>query len=84
MEKLVCLPNVQICAVLAALNSVNYTTLLMPGCFVLRMDKLRKDDLMMIMMMMMMTMMMMMMMMMMMILMMMIGWIHPRTKKPQA
>ena len=83
MEKLVCLPNVQICAVLAALNSVNYTTLLMPGCFVLRMDKLRKDDLMMIMMMMMM-MMTMTMTMTMMILMMMIGWIHPRTKKTQA
>ena len=32
-------PNVQICAVLAALNSINYITLFTPGCFVLRMDE---------------------------------------------
>ena len=30
MERLFCLPSVQICAVLAALNSINYITLLMP------------------------------------------------------
>ena len=29
----------QICAGLAALNSINYITLSTPGCFVLRMDK---------------------------------------------
>ena len=39
MERLFCLPSVQICAVLAALNSINYITLCMPGCFVLRMDQ---------------------------------------------
>ena len=39
MERLFCLPNVQICAVLAALNIINYITLFMPACFVLRMDK---------------------------------------------
>ena len=39
MERLFCLPNVQICAVRAALNSISYITLLMPGCFVFRMDK---------------------------------------------
>ena len=30
--RLFCLPNVQICAVLAALNSINYITLFIPGC----------------------------------------------------
>ena len=40
MERLFCLSNVQICAVPAASNSINYITLLMPGwCFVLRVDK---------------------------------------------
>ena len=29
------------CAVLAVLNSVNYITLFMPGCFVLRMEFLK-------------------------------------------
>ena len=37
---MLCLPDVQIYAVLAALNSINYNTLFMPGRFVLRMDKL--------------------------------------------
>ena len=39
METLFCLPNVQIWAVRAALNSINYITLFMPECFVLGMDK---------------------------------------------
>ena len=39
IERLFCLPSVQNCAVLAALNSINYITLLMPGCSVLRVDK---------------------------------------------
>lgn len=39
MEKLIYLPNVQICAGLTALNIIiKYITLFMPGCFVLRMD----------------------------------------------
>ena len=39
MERLFCLPTEHICAVLAALNSINDITLFIPGCFVLRMDK---------------------------------------------
>ena len=35
IERLFCLPIVQICAVQAALNSIDYITLFMPGCFVL-------------------------------------------------
>ena len=35
----VCLPIVQICTILAALNRVSYITLFMPGSFVPRMDK---------------------------------------------
>ena len=39
MEQLSCLPSVQICFVLAVLHNINYITLFMPECFVLRMDK---------------------------------------------
>ena len=39
MERLFCLPNVQICAVWAALNNINYITLFMPVCCVLWMDR---------------------------------------------
>ena len=35
MERLFCLPNVQTCAVWAALNSIDYITLFIPGFFVL-------------------------------------------------
>ena len=38
-KRLFCIPNVQNCAVLAALNSINYISLLIPGCFVLGMYK---------------------------------------------
>ena len=38
MERLFCLPNVQICADPAALNTINYITLFMPECSVLRKD----------------------------------------------
>lgn len=40
IEGLFCFPYVQICAILALLSSINYITLLMPGCFVLRVEKL--------------------------------------------
>ena len=40
MERVFCLSSVQTCAVLAALNySINYSTLLVPECFALRMDR---------------------------------------------
>ena len=39
MERLFSLPNAQICTFLTALNSINYITLFMPGCFVFRVDK---------------------------------------------
>ena len=38
IERLFCLPDVQICAVLTVLNSINYITLFMPGCFILRVE----------------------------------------------
>ena len=40
VEWLFCFTNVQVCAFLAALNCIHYITLLVPGCFVLRVDKL--------------------------------------------
>ena len=36
---MICHPGVEIYAALAALNSMNYIILFMPGCFVLRVDK---------------------------------------------
>ena len=39
MERLFCLPNVHICAVLAGLNIIHYIILLMPGCSVLGKDE---------------------------------------------